>query len=121
MSALFVIKSLLVFSSWMIRNLAWTGNPVYPLYKQAFRSEYAALQYANEHLVEDAKIFGLYIGNRGYYSDRHIDFPIALLQKSAALAESGQDIAEMLHDKGFTHLLANVVFVQFLGAEIYSS
>jgi hypothetical protein len=82
-------------------------------YIQAFRPEYAAFQYANEHLDEDAKIFGLYIGNRGYYSDRHIEFPIALLQKSAAVAESGQDIAEMLHDKGFTHLLVNVSLFNF--------
>ncbi|MCA1787709.1 MAG: hypothetical protein LC657_17180, partial [Desulfobacteraceae bacterium] len=113
MSALFIITTLLVFSPWMIRNIAWTGNPVYPLYKQAFRPEYAAFQYANEHLAADAKIFGLYIGNRGYYSDRHIEFPIALLQKSAALAESGQDIAGMLHEKGFTHLLVNVSLFNF--------
>jgi hypothetical protein len=82
-------------------------------YIQSFRPEYAAFQYANENLDEDAKIFGLYIGNRGYYSDRHIEFPIALVQKSAALAESGQDIAEMLHDKGFTHLLVNVSLFNF--------
>ena len=29
---LFVSISLLVFSPWMARNFAWTGNPVYPLY-----------------------------------------------------------------------------------------
>ena len=35
-AALFVSISLLVFSPWMIRNLRWTGNPVYPLYQKAF-------------------------------------------------------------------------------------
>jgi 4-amino-4-deoxy-L-arabinose transferase-like glycosyltransferase len=90
-----------------------SGKATRDEYIQAFRPEYAAFQYANEHLDEDAKIFGLYIGNRGYYSDRHIEFPIALLQKSAAHAESGQDIAEMLHGKGFTHLLVNVSLFNF--------
>ena len=37
-AALFVSISLLVFSPWMIRNLRWTGNPVYPLYQKAFNA-----------------------------------------------------------------------------------
>jgi 4-amino-4-deoxy-L-arabinose transferase-like glycosyltransferase len=32
----FVLVSLMVFSPWMIRNVVWTGNPVYPLYKSVF-------------------------------------------------------------------------------------
>lgn len=36
--ALFVIVALTVFSPWMIRNYAWTGNPVYPLYKGIFNA-----------------------------------------------------------------------------------
>ena len=35
-AALFASISLLVFSPWMIRNLGWTGNPIYPLYQKAF-------------------------------------------------------------------------------------
>ncbi len=34
--AVFILVSLMVFSPWMIRNLAWTGNPVYPLYNNVF-------------------------------------------------------------------------------------
>ncbi|MGD9045965.1 MAG: glycosyltransferase family 39 protein [Desulfobacterales bacterium] len=37
-AALFVLVSLLVFSPWMIRNLVWTGNPIYPLYQKAFNT-----------------------------------------------------------------------------------
>jgi hypothetical protein len=37
--ALFALVSLAVFSPWMIRNLVWTGNPVYPLYQQFFSPE----------------------------------------------------------------------------------
>ena len=35
-AAVFCAVTLLVFSPWMIRNHAWTGNPVYPLYNKLF-------------------------------------------------------------------------------------
>lgn len=35
-AALFAFIALLVFSPWMIRNLVWTGNPLYPLFKSTF-------------------------------------------------------------------------------------
>jgi hypothetical protein len=45
------------------------------------------------------------MGGRGYYSDRFIAFPDALLYKAAKEAESGQDVAATLTGKGFTHIL----------------
>ena len=36
--AVFTLIALLVFSPWMIRNVFWTGNPVYPLYNRVFNS-----------------------------------------------------------------------------------
>lgn len=74
-------------------------------YIQAFRPEYAAFQYANANLAPDAKIFGLFIGGRGYYSDRYIAFPDQLLYRAAKDAASGQDVAATLTGKGFTHIL----------------
>ncbi len=37
-AVLFFVVSLVVFSPWMIRNIIWTGNPVYPLYDTYFNS-----------------------------------------------------------------------------------
>jgi hypothetical protein len=37
-AAAFVLVALVVFSPWMIRNVLWTGNPVYPLYRGFFDS-----------------------------------------------------------------------------------
>ncbi|MDJ0986008.1 MAG: phospholipid carrier-dependent glycosyltransferase [Desulfobacterales bacterium] len=37
-AAIFIMVSLLVFSPWMIRNLRWTGNPIYPLYQKVFHA-----------------------------------------------------------------------------------
>lgn len=76
-------------------------------YIQAYRPEYAVYQYANTHLDSNSKILGVYIGNRGYYSDRHIEFSIEILKILAVAAESGSQVAAKLHEKGFTHLLVN--------------
>jgi 4-amino-4-deoxy-L-arabinose transferase-like glycosyltransferase len=35
-AALFILISLLIYSPWFIRNMIWTHNPVYPLYKSRF-------------------------------------------------------------------------------------
>jgi len=35
-AVVFVTVSMIVFSPWMVRNVLWTGNPVYPLYKSFF-------------------------------------------------------------------------------------
>jgi hypothetical protein len=82
-----------------------TGKVTRDEYIQAFRPEYAAFQYANTHLAKDAKIFGLFMGGRGYYSDRFIAFPDKLLYRAAKDAASGQDVAKTLTGKGFTHIL----------------
>jgi 4-amino-4-deoxy-L-arabinose transferase-like glycosyltransferase len=35
-TGVFVIAALLLFAPWMIRNVYWTGNPIYPLYDHLF-------------------------------------------------------------------------------------
>ncbi|WP_024334613.1 ArnT family glycosyltransferase [Desulfotignum balticum] len=82
-------------------------------YIQIFRPEYAAFQYANENLKPDAKIFGLYMGGRGYYSDRYIAFPDALLHRAAREAASGKDVAATMTGSGFTHILMNYAGLNF--------
>jgi 4-amino-4-deoxy-L-arabinose transferase-like glycosyltransferase len=82
-----------------------SGELTRDAYIQAFRPEYAAFQYANAHLPEDAKIFGLFMGGRGYYSDRFIAFNDSLLYRAAKNAASGADVAATLTGKGFTHIL----------------
>jgi hypothetical protein len=74
-------------------------------YIQMFRPEYAVFQYANANLAPDVKIFGLYMGGRGYYSDRYIAFPDALLRRAARESASGKDVTATLTGSGFTHIL----------------
>jgi 4-amino-4-deoxy-L-arabinose transferase-like glycosyltransferase len=37
-AVVFAGMALMVFSPWMIRNVMWTGNPIYPLYRGLFNS-----------------------------------------------------------------------------------
>ena len=43
-------------------------------YIENFRPEYAAIKFANHHLPPGAKILGVFLGNRSYYSDREMRF-----------------------------------------------
>ena len=84
-----------------------TGQVTRDQYIQTFRPEYASFQYANTHLSEDDKIFGLFLGNRGYYSDIPIEFGNDLFDMASPRPESAKLIAKNLHKQGFTHLLIN--------------
>jgi hypothetical protein len=84
-----------------------TGKVTRDQYIQSFRPQYSSFQYANRNFTQNNKILGLYIGNRGYYSDIPIHFDIEMLQDIAAEVDSGQKIAEKLHEKGFTHIIVN--------------
>jgi hypothetical protein len=84
-----------------------TGKVTRDEYIQAYRPEYASFQYANQNLSKDSKILGLYLGNRGYYSDIDISFNIEFLQQFASKAASAQDVSEKLREKNFTHLMVN--------------
>ena len=44
----YVFVALIVFSPWMIRNIVWTGNPVYPLYNSVFTSKVVSNELGNE-------------------------------------------------------------------------
>ena len=47
--ALFIVTALIIFSPWMIRNTAWTGNPVYPLYDILFSNKTPIESVSNEN------------------------------------------------------------------------
>lgn len=90
-----------------------TGKVTRDQYIQAYRPEYASFQYANKNLTKDSKILGLYIGDRGYYSDIPIEFCFEILQDFAAEADSGRDVAEKLQERGYSHLLVNFSLFNF--------
>ena len=76
-------------------------------YIQKFRQEYVSVECANKNLAENDNIFGLFLGNRGYYSDIPIEFGNDLLQWFAPGPKNGTGIAKAMQKNGFNHLLIN--------------
>jgi 4-amino-4-deoxy-L-arabinose transferase-like glycosyltransferase len=74
-------------------------------YIERYRPEYAAIQFANKHLPDDAKILGIFLGRRGYYCDRAMIFDIELFQNSVQQALSPEDLTAILKKSGITHIL----------------
>jgi hypothetical protein len=73
-------------------------------YIQKFRPEYAAMRYINSHLQLDARVLGVFLGNRRYYCDRGLIFD-GSLEVGIQSAASAEALGRMLRDKGFTHLV----------------
>jgi 4-amino-4-deoxy-L-arabinose transferase-like glycosyltransferase len=77
-------------------------------YITKYRPEYAALRYSNQNLPDSAKLLGLFLGNRRYYSDRELIFGNNQFRKVVKEAASDGDILSALRGRGFTH-----IFVRF--------
>jgi 4-amino-4-deoxy-L-arabinose transferase-like glycosyltransferase len=73
-------------------------------YIQKFRPEYAAMRYINRHLPPDARVLGVFLGNRRYYCDRDLIFD-GTLEAGIQSAASAEVLATMLREKGFTHVI----------------
>ena len=74
-------------------------------YIEKHRPEYAAIQYANRHTPENAKILAVFLGNRGYYFDRSVDFNFGFLKTTLHSADSVADIIGAIKSRQLTHLL----------------
>lgn len=74
-------------------------------YIEKYRPEYAAIQFANKRLTEDAKVLAIFLGNRGYYSDREMIFDFGLFKNSVHKAVSAEHLTQILKEGGITHLI----------------
>ena len=85
-------------------------------YIERYRPEYAAHQYANKNLPDNARILGLFLGNRSYYSDRELIFGESHFKSTVMRESSGQAIAGALKKHEITHILVYYrVFNQWTG------
>jgi hypothetical protein len=74
-------------------------------YISKYRPEHSVYLYANHNLPNNAKILGLFLGKRLYYSEREIVFGINEFKRIVDQAESDQAILESLKQNGFTFLI----------------
>jgi hypothetical protein len=62
------------------------------------------MRYVNNHLPPDARVLGVFLGNRRYYCDRDLIFD-GTLEAGIQSAASAEALAKMLLEKGFTHVI----------------
>jgi len=74
-------------------------------YITKYRPEYAALLYSNQNLPDSAKLLGLFLGNRRYYSDRELVFGNNQFRSIVKKAASHAEILSALKGRGYTHIL----------------
>jgi 4-amino-4-deoxy-L-arabinose transferase-like glycosyltransferase len=73
-------------------------------YIQRFRPEYAAYRYINDRLPQDAKVLGVFLGNRRYYCDRTLVFD-GTLEAGLRSAGTSQALFGRVREKGYSHIL----------------
>jgi len=84
-------------------------------YIEKHRPEYAAINYANYNIPDNAKIMCMFLGNRSYYNDREVVFRYDLVPKAALQEYSSEKILVDLKKSNITHLLVrNDLFNKWL-------
>jgi len=88
-------------------------------YIERYRPEYRLIRFANSNLPEKSKILFLFIGNRGYYSDREIFFGYDWLKQEIQKVDAGRGLAVSMKDQGITHLfMRSDLFLNWLNQEL---
>jgi len=88
-------------------------------YIERYRPEYRLIQHINKHLPEVSKILFLFIGNRGYYSDRDVFFGQGWLEENLQNTRSLNEFQNNLTRKGVTHLLVRLDLLNWHGYALY--
>jgi len=74
-------------------------------YISRFRADFKLHAYASRNLPNNATILGLFLGKRGYYSQRKIIFKAPLIKDLVARHAQPQEVAKALQTMGITHLM----------------
>jgi len=82
-----------------------SGHMTRDQYIEKFRPEYAVIQHANQYLSGDASILSLFIGKRGYYSNRKMRFDQEMFASAIHGSNSQDDLRRKFVEHGLTHLL----------------
>lgn len=74
-------------------------------YIAKYRPEHEAMQYINDNLPEESLVYFLFMGNRGYYSDKKYLLGEGFLSNVIQDSNSPREISTSLRQRGITHLL----------------
>ncbi len=81
-------------------------------YIRKFRPEYPVIEFANRKLPPNAEIVALFIGNRIYYSDHHLDCNYNRFFDMVKRADSAEDLYDTLTRRNVSHLLVRFDLLQ---------
>lgn len=73
-------------------------------YIQRFRPEYATYRYINQHLPQQARVLGVFLGDRRYYCDRELICD-GTLEAGVRNMDSADALARLMRAKGFSHIM----------------
>ncbi len=96
-----------------------TGKESKETYLSRVLPEYPAIQYINQNLPSNAKIYFLFMGRRVYYCQRDYfhdngEYPSFFLRIMRESRDEGE-VTVRVHQKGITHLLVRLdLFLRFL-------
>jgi Dolichyl-phosphate-mannose-protein mannosyltransferase len=111
------VAGLLIFNFIYLKNRIETINPFRYVFgketREAFLkhhlAHYDAVEYVNHFLPDDAVVFTMYLGRRGYYLDRayknEASFGMATLKHMMSTSDNEKKFIEYVRSKGITHIL----------------
>jgi len=94
------------------------GEQTREQYISHFRPEYPAIQFTNT-LPEQSRILAVFLGNRGYYFDRPVDFDMkeggSMLYNVIRQVQTEKQASELLKKQNISHLLIRLdLFSQWM-------
>ncbi|MCP4672670.1 MAG: hypothetical protein GY857_15350 [Desulfobacula sp.] len=76
-------------------------------YIEKFRPEFAAINFSNKILNKNTRLLGLFLGNRGYYSNHEINFNLYDFMAIIIKSNTGNDILAELKELKYTDIILN--------------
>lgn len=81
------------------------------------RPEYGVIKYANNHLPKESRILAVFMGRRGYYSEREMIFDFSFASKSVKVTSDLDRLYRQFEERGITHLMIrNDLFNQWINS-----
>jgi len=85
------------------------------------RPEYGVIKYANDHLPKESKILAVFLGRRGYYSERDMIFDFSFASKSVKLTSDLDRLSIQFDQRGITHLMIRTdLFTQWINSSAFN-
>jgi 4-amino-4-deoxy-L-arabinose transferase-like glycosyltransferase len=82
-----------------------TGRVDRTTYITQHRPEFAVIDHANTHLPSNSRILAVFLGRRGYYSDREMIFDFSFMTKFVKVSDNPDQLYREFIKRDITHVL----------------